>query len=264
MKHAIQQVFGGPDETLCGLPAESVDGVFGCWNEGVFGEVVEFGKDGGPDVMRPTTGFDCPACIAAVGPRAERGSGYGRWIMVNGQSAEALVGRADRFVFCSPSRSEVHLERREQQDGSVLWAILRGGMAWTRRKEWEFEPMPSSRKAAYLRRARWTFSEAWAECEKIEQRLGFGLSPTEVLARCLDALAASPKWTPEIRETDVAFWTTVDNEIPFSIRVPVDPEEWPPRELREVACMAVAGCGATGVKVDLRARLDRLARTGRA
>lgn len=66
MKHAIQQVFGGPDETLCGLPAEGVDGVFGCWNEGVFGEVVECGKDGAPDVMKPTTGFDCPGCVAAV------------------------------------------------------------------------------------------------------------------------------------------------------------------------------------------------------
>lgn len=177
--------------------------------------------------------------------------------MVSGQSTASLIRRADRFVFCSPSRSEVHLERREQQDGSVLWAILRGGMAWTRRKGWEFEPMPSSRTAAYLKRARWTFEEAWVECEKIERLLGFGLSPAEVLARCLDALAASPKWTPEIRETDVVFWAADDHGHPFSVRFPTEPDKWAQRELREVACMAVASCGATGVKVNLSAETPR-------
>ena len=66
VKHARQQIFGGPDQTLCGLTAEGLDTVFGCWNEGVFGEVAAFGKDGGPDEMRATTGFDCPECAAVA------------------------------------------------------------------------------------------------------------------------------------------------------------------------------------------------------
>ncbi len=65
MIHATCQTFGGPDETLCGLPAAGVEGVFGCWNEGVFGEVVALDENG-DDVMEPATGFDCPKCIAVV------------------------------------------------------------------------------------------------------------------------------------------------------------------------------------------------------
>lgn len=65
MIHAKEQTFGGPDQTVCGkVPSEG--DVFGCWNDGVFGEVVALGESGGPDTMKPSTGFDCPECIAIV------------------------------------------------------------------------------------------------------------------------------------------------------------------------------------------------------
>lgn len=42
------------------------------------------------------------------------------------------------------------------------WAIVCGSLVWSRRKGWEYEPLPSSRSEAFLKRARWTLAEAFA------------------------------------------------------------------------------------------------------
>lgn len=45
------------------------------------------------------------------------------------------------------------------------WAVRCDGGVWTRRRDgFEYEPLPSSRDAAFIRRARWdTLEEAFAE-----------------------------------------------------------------------------------------------------
>lgn len=53
------------------------------------------------------------------------------------------------------------LEAAVQRDGSVLWAIRRmGGSCLNKKGEWEYEPMPSSRTAAFFKRCRWPTAEA--------------------------------------------------------------------------------------------------------
>ena len=161
-----------------------------------------------------------------------------------------LVSRASVFVFCVPSRDEVRLERREQEDGSVLWAILRNGDAWTKGRRWEYDRMPSSRTKAYLKRARWAFAEAWAECERIERERGFGLPPAEVLSRCLSALARSDKVTVEHRDGDVLCWVPTDDK-PCAVRFSENVATWHEREARSAAIQAVEWCRALKIKVDL-------------
>ena len=165
-------------------------------------------------------------------------------------SPEQLLARASTFVFCAPSRDEVHLERREQEDGSTLWAILSSGNAWTRRRQWEYEPMPSSRTKAYLKRARWTFAEAWAQCERIERDRGFGLSSEDVLSRCLEALAGSGKVTVEHHDDVVLCWAQTDDE-PCAVRFPQEVAKWREREIRSVAIQAAEWCRILKIKVDL-------------
>jgi hypothetical protein len=110
--------------------------------------------------------------------------------------------------------------------------------------------MPSSRTAAYLKRARWTFAEAWAECERIERERGFGLPPAEVLSRCLSALTRSDKVTVEHREGDVLCWVPTDEE-PCAVRFPEDVATWREGEARSAAIQAVEWCRALKIKVDL-------------
>lgn len=61
---------------------------------------------------------------------------------------------------------------RSKTEGMDIWVCWRGGENWavtsgpsggscyTREKEWEYEPLPSSRDEKYLARARYTLEEA--------------------------------------------------------------------------------------------------------
>lgn len=79
-----------------------------------------------------------------------------------------MAERAARFSWpLHRKNEEVNVELAVQRDGSRLWAIRYRGDVWTREGEWEWEPMPSGRDDAFLKRARWTFDEAISEASRI-------------------------------------------------------------------------------------------------
>lgn len=160
------------------------------------------------------------------------------------------LDRARVFAFCGPSRDEVELRHMEQEDGSVLWAILRWGSAWTRQGRWEQQSMPSSRTVAFLKRARWTFDEAWAECERIEREMGFGLPAEEVLRRCRSSVEAK-KWKSTDKGHEVVYRPTRKNaRQDVWIAFPVG-DDWSPDELRRMASRAAEWCRMLKIAVDL-------------
>jgi hypothetical protein len=56
----------------------------------------------------------------------------------------------------------IRLERTVGFDG-VVYAIRQGGCCLNKKGEWEFEPIPSSRTDAFLKRCRWKdFEKAYA------------------------------------------------------------------------------------------------------
>lgn len=56
--------------------------------------------------------------------------------------------------------NRVTLEEALQRNGSILWAVRKqGGSCLNKQGEWEFEPMPSSRDAAFFHRCRWESPE---------------------------------------------------------------------------------------------------------
>ncbi len=66
----------------------------------------------------------------------------------------------------------ITVERREQRDGSIKWAVMSPGNALTKNGKWEMERLPSSRTEAYLARARFdTLDEAWLAAEKAVRRI---------------------------------------------------------------------------------------------
>jgi hypothetical protein len=65
------------------------------------------------------------ACEWRVGPRTEFGSG------------------------------EVHIVERRQRDGEVRYAVRRDEFVANRAREWEYEPIPSSRDDDFIARTRW-------------------------------------------------------------------------------------------------------------
>lgn len=50
---------------------------------------------------------------------------------------------------------DVRLERVGQREDDDLWAIRDKGFCLNKLGEWEYEPQPSSRSAAFIRRCRW-------------------------------------------------------------------------------------------------------------
>jgi hypothetical protein len=55
----------------------------------------------------------------------------------------------------------IRLERTMGFDG-ITYAIRQGSCCLNKRGEWEFEPIPSSRSDAFLKRCRWSdFERAW-------------------------------------------------------------------------------------------------------
>lgn len=54
----------------------------------------------------------------------------------------------------------IAIERCKQRDGSYLYAIRQMGACWSHNREWEYEPIPSSRDDAFFERCRW---KSWEE-----------------------------------------------------------------------------------------------------
>lgn len=59
-----------------------------------------------------------------------------------------------RYRIGSRGTELTHIEIREQRDGKDKWAVVRMGMVLNRAGEWEYEPLPSSRSDAFIRRTR--------------------------------------------------------------------------------------------------------------
>ncbi len=78
----------------------------------------------------------------------------------------------------------VAIDKREQMDGSVKWAVTWGGNTLNRSGNWSYERQPSSRTDAYLRSNRFdTLDEAWEAAIKASRRMlkrivkEYGLAP---------------------------------------------------------------------------------------
>jgi hypothetical protein len=58
---------------------------------------------------------------------------------------------------------ELRIVERAQIDGTVRYAVTRGGWVANRDREWEYEPIPSSRDDDFIARTRFTDWEdaAW-------------------------------------------------------------------------------------------------------
>lgn len=53
-----------------------------------------------------------------------------------------------------PGLDELRIVERVQLDGTVLYAVVRSGWVANRDREWEYEPIPSSRDDDFLLRCR--------------------------------------------------------------------------------------------------------------
>lgn len=65
--------------------------------------------------------------------------------------------------------SGLYIGKRFQGDGTTLFSVHdapESPFVWTKEKQWEWEPLPSSRDEAFKRRARYqTLEEAWEAAE---------------------------------------------------------------------------------------------------
>ncbi len=69
---------------------------------------------------------------------------------------ERILATASTFtVKQDDARGDVRVEAARQIDGSTLWAVRLRGYCLSRSGEWAFEPIPSSRDAAFLAEHRW-------------------------------------------------------------------------------------------------------------
>src|SRR5690349_8926673 len=73
-----------------------------------------------------------------------------------------------------PHRSQVTLDRVRQSDGEDKWAVRKGSEVLCKNGKWEYEPMPSNRTEAFLRRARFNTPiearEVWSKTLGITRR----------------------------------------------------------------------------------------------
>lgn len=66
------------------------------------------------------------------------------------------------YVISMPHRNDdIRIEAYESAplngpERKIRWAVVRGGMVWTKKNEWVFQPMPSSRDDEFLKLARYT------------------------------------------------------------------------------------------------------------
>jgi hypothetical protein len=82
----------------------------------------------------------------------------------DGGPVDRTVGREvpELPVLSYDAGGDTRIEAAKQMDGRTLWKVVRDGMALSKAGEWEWEPMPSSRDAAFLERCRFeTVADAW-------------------------------------------------------------------------------------------------------
>lgn len=63
---------------------------------------------------------------------------------------------------------EIRIVEQIQRDGRVLYAVKEGPWAANHDREWEYEPVPSSRDDAYLARCRW---DKWEDVALVAQHM---------------------------------------------------------------------------------------------
>jgi hypothetical protein len=88
---------------------------------------------------------------------------------------DELLGMAVKFLVqrAQVAAAHVYVEAREQRDGSNVWAVTSFGDVLNKQGEWEYEPMPSSRTDAFLRRTRWEDRDkAIAAARAARRRIG--------------------------------------------------------------------------------------------
>lgn len=97
---------------------------------------------------------------------------------------EELLLKATCFELLSKDRSaplgrirELKIEVRSSESGK-MWAIVDGQNCLNHKGEWEYEPFPSSRSTAYLKRCRWSdLKEAIAFAQKHLEKYPLGVKP---------------------------------------------------------------------------------------
>lgn len=99
---------------------------------------------------------------------------------------ERLVSMADRFVvYENKSRERITVEKREQQDGTALWAIkTSNGCCINERLEWRYEGMPSSRTDSFLKKFRF---------KNLNQAISIAKKAAKVVEKEFQELAAASK-----------------------------------------------------------------------
>ena len=75
------------------------------------------------------------------------------------EELEARLAMAVRFDW--PEYKDLHFRVAIESRGDGKWAIINGGMCWTRDGEWEYESMPSNRTDEFIARTRYTLEEAF-------------------------------------------------------------------------------------------------------
>jgi hypothetical protein len=74
------------------------------------------------------------------------------------------------------------LQRMKQRDDSYLWAILKGEHSVMNREgEWEYQPLPSSRDNAFLKRTRFSTAMDALKVYRQQETKGESLQPGEGL-----------------------------------------------------------------------------------
>jgi hypothetical protein len=71
---------------------------------------------------------------------------------------------------------ELRIVERGQRDGSILYAVTRGGWVANRDREWEYEVQPSSRDAAFIARTRF---DEWEDAALLAQYMATSPSAWE-------------------------------------------------------------------------------------
>jgi hypothetical protein len=67
-----------------------------------------------------------------------------------------------------PSLNEIRIVERAQRDGTIMYAVVKSGWVANKDREWEHEPIPSSRDEDFTRRCRFV---EWEEAAWLAQHM---------------------------------------------------------------------------------------------
>jgi len=82
-------------------------------------------------------------------------------------TAEQLAITAVEWRIGPPQIGEVRIVERGNPDGAT-WAVTWRGRCANKDAEWEFEPQPSSRDAAFMARCRY---DSWEDAARMAQKM---------------------------------------------------------------------------------------------